>query len=78
MIIDNLADAAKWYCQKNETADLYYSIFYAVCKKYNIRWTSADNKEKAFAEEITRVTFEREMARRNGTPLSEIKPSFVA
>ena len=45
---------------------------------YNVRWVSAPLKEKAFIEEVTRVTYERDKAQRLGLPLSEIRPSFAS
>ena len=35
-------------------------------------------KERAFIEEITRVTYERDYATRNGLPLSEVRTSFAS
>lgn len=71
------SDAA-WYCRKDEESDRYYEIFFQLCRKFNIRWTSATEKERGFIEEVTRVTYERDRAIRLGLPLSDITPSFSA
>ncbi len=39
-----------------------------MCRKYAVRWASADEKERRFIEEITRVTYERERAIKLGLP----------
>ena len=52
-------------------------FFFKLCKKYNVRWASADEKEKQFLSEVTRVTYERDKAKRLGLPLSKIRPSFT-
>ncbi len=67
---------AEWYCRKDPEEDRFFTIFFELCRKYNIRWTGASDKEKAFIEELTRVTYERDRAIRNGEPLSEIRPAF--
>ena len=53
-------------------------IFFNFCNKYHVRWASATEKERAFIEEITRVTYERDYATRNGLPLSEVRTSFAS
>jgi hypothetical protein len=53
-------------------------MFFRLCQKYNVRWASATPKEKAFIEEVTRVTYERDKAQRLGLPLSEVRPSFTS
>lgn len=70
---------AKWYidrCSGEERE--YYSIFFHMCRKYDISWSKATDKDKAFIAEITRVTFERKMAEQKGTPTSSVRPSFCA
>ena len=75
---ENIKSDAEWYLKKDEFSDLYYSIFFMFCKKYNVSWQDAGEKEKAFIEEIVRVTFEKEIAKQNGLPESTVRPSFVA
>ena len=38
----------------------------------------ADEKEKLFIEEITRVTYERDKAIRLCLPLSDVRPAFAS
>ena len=54
------------------------AIFFALCRKYHVSWASADEKEKAFIEEVTRVTYERERALRLGQPLSNVRAAFAS
>lgn len=74
---DIISDA-EWYCTKDPDSDLYYSIFFTFCKKYDVSWPTASEKEKAFIEEIVRVTYEREIARQKGLPESSVRTAFVA
>ena len=69
---------AEWYCRKDLENERFYEIFFHLCQKYNVRWASATPKEKAFIEEVTRVTYERDKAQRLGLPLSEVRPSFAS
>ena len=64
---------AEWYCRKEPEEEHFYEIFFRLCQKYNVRWASATPKEKAFIEEVTRVTYERDKAQRLGLPLSEVR-----
>ena len=68
----------EWYCRQDPEAERFYNIFFKLCRKYNISWTSADEKEKAFIEEVTRVSYERDKALRDGKPLSDIRPAFAS
>ena len=74
---NNLSDA-EWYCRKDPEADRFYEFFFDFCNKYHVRWASATDKERAFIEEITRVTYERDYASRNGLPLSSVRSSFAS
>lgn len=69
---------AAWYCRKDSEKERFYEIFFHLCQKYNVRWASATPKEKAFIEEVTHVTYERDMAQWLGLSLSEIRPSFAS
>ena len=71
------SDAA-WYCRKDAEADRFYEIFFQMCQKYKVRWASADEKERQFIEEVTRVTYERDRAVRQGLPVSEVRPAFAS
>ncbi len=68
---------AEWYCRHDPEEERFYSIFFKMCRKYNVRWASADEKERKFIEEVTRVTYERDKAQRLGLSLSSVRPSFV-
>lgn len=69
---------AERYCRKDPENDRFYEIFFRLCQKYNVRWVSAPLKEKAFIEEVTRVTYERDTAQRLGFPLLGVRPSFAS
>ena len=69
---------AELYCRKDEERERFYEIFFSVCRKYAIHWPSASPAEKLFAEEVTRVTYERDKAIRLGLDLASIRPAFVS
>lgn len=75
---ETLTSDAEWYCRRNSEETRFYEIFFRMCQKYAVRWASADEKERHFIEEITRVTYERDRALRLGLPLSEIRPAFAS
>ena len=74
---ENIPSDAEWYCRKNPEEERFYEIFFQMCQKYKVRWMSAEEKERQFIEEVTRVTYERERALRLGVPLSDVRPSFA-
>ena len=49
-----------------------------VCRKFNIDWATATPKEKEFAEEVTRVMYEHQKAKREGRSLSTVPAAFEA
>ena len=63
---------AEWYCRKDAEADIYYALFFKLCWKYHISLPSASEQEKAFIEEVTRVTYERDKAQRLGLPVDQV------
>jgi len=69
---------AEWYCRHDPEAERFYNIFFKLCRKYNVSWASADEKEKEFIEEVARVTYERDRAIREGKPLSSVRPAFAS
>ncbi len=75
---ENRHSDAEWYCRKDSEEERFYEIFFQMCQKYGVRWASAEEKERQFIEEVTRVTYERERAVRLGLPLSEVRPSFAS
>lgn len=75
---NNIPSDAQWYCRRDPEADRFYEIFFRMCRKYNVSWASASEKERGFIEEVTRVTYERDKALRLGLPLDEILPAFAS
>lgn len=69
---------AEWYFRKDPEDERFYEIFFQLCRKYNVRWASANEKEKQFIEEVTRVTYERDRAIRLGLPVDEVRPAFAS
>lgn len=69
---------AEWYCRKDAEGEQFYKIFFQMCRKYGVRWVSADEKERRFIAEVTRVTYERERAVRLGLSLADVQPSFAS
>lgn len=72
----NMQSDMEWYCQKDKDRERFYEIFFSMCRKFNVHWASASEKDKAFVEEVTRVTYEREKAKNKGIPLSTVRPAF--
>ncbi len=59
---------AKWYfTHETEEDRLWYHIFFAMCRKFCVSWAKADDRQKAFIEEITRINYEKEVSKRNMT-----------
>ena len=75
---EKISSDAEWYCRKDPEAERFYEIFFQMCQKYGVRWASAEEKDRQFIEEVTRVTYERERALRLGFPLSDVRPSFAS
>ena len=72
------ASDAESYCRRDPEEERFYEIFFQMCRKYGVRWASADQKERRFIEQVTRVTYERERAIKLGLPLSEVRPAFAS
>ena len=64
------------YFQREPERDEFYRMFYQICRQFNVTWSSASPEVRAFVEEATRVTYEQNQARRNGIPISSVKPFF--
>ena len=75
---NHTASDAEWYYRKDSEEERFYEIFFQLCQKYRVRWASASQKERAFIEEVTRVTYERDRAKRLGLPLTEVRPAFAS
>lgn len=69
---------AEWYCRKDPEEERFYELFFRLCRKYGVNWASADEKERRFIEEVTRITYERDKALRLGLSPSEVRPSFAS
>jgi hypothetical protein len=72
------ASDAEWYCRKDPEAERFYEVFFEMCRKYHVRWCSASEKERAFIEEVTRVTYELDRAARLGSPTDSVRPTFAS
>lgn len=75
--VDAASDAAL-YCRRDPEEERLYDIFFKLCRKYGVSWASADEKDKRFIEEVTRMTYERDRALRLGLPLEDVRPVFVS
>ena len=71
-------NAAQYFRPQTTQRDEFYNIFFKVCRKYNIDWETATPKERAFAEEITRVTYEHQLAVKEGRSLATVRAAFEA
>ena len=70
--------AAEEYFRRDPEEERFYEIFFKLCRKYSVSWAGADEKDKRFIEEVTRVTYERDRALRLGLPLEDIRPAFAS
>lgn len=76
--IDILAQQAGGYFAMPSEQDLEYTdLLLDVCRQFGIKYYSATPKERFFAEEVARVTYERDRAQKQGLPLTMLRPSFV-
>ena len=76
--LDELADAAGSYFAMPTEEDLAYTeLLFDICRQFGIRYYSATQKERAFVEEVTRVTWARQQEDRTGVR-QEIRPAFSA
>jgi hypothetical protein len=55
---------AEWYCRNNPEEERFYEIFFQMCHKHGVRWTSATQEERRFIEEVTKVAYTSEHAGR--------------
>lgn len=66
------------YLESSVKDKAYYEIFFQMCRKFHIDWAAADEKEKAFITEVTRVTYERNRAVQAGVSPESVHPAFTA
>lgn len=52
---------------RNGRGQTVVSHFFAMCRKFGVLWSKASEEQKAFIEEITRINYEREEAKRGMT-----------
>lgn len=67
---------AEEYFRRDPERDAFYRTFYEVCRRFNVTWSTASPEVRAFIEEVTRVTYEQEKAKRDGVSPSTVKPFF--
>ncbi len=70
--------AAQYFRPQSTERDEFYDLFFRICRKFNIDWATATPKEKEFAEEVTRVMYEHQKAKREGRALSTVPAAFEA
>ena len=59
-----MEDIAKWYFTHQSVEDqLWYEFFFSLCKEFNISWPTATPAQRALIEEMTRISYERELAK---------------
>ena len=69
---------AKWYIdQCGGEREEYYRLFFQALKTYRVNWRYATPQERFFIEEVTRVAFERQQAKKNGCSTADIRPAFT-
>ena len=72
------SELCRLYLQSAKDDKVYYDIFFQMCRKFHIDWANASEKEKAFIEEVVRVTYERDCAEREGRSTNSVHPAFTA
>ena len=76
--IDELALQAGGYFSMPTQEDIAYTdLLFDVCQQFGIRYYSASAKEKAFVEEVTRVTSAKQQEAKSGVK-QHIRPAFSA
>ncbi len=74
-LIDNLADkAGGYFAFPSEDSMEYTDLFFYICQKYKIHYSSATPKEKYFVDEVTRVTWERFQCQKGKAV--DVRPAF--
>ena len=76
--IDILADEAGGYFAPPTEEDMAYTdLLFDVCNQFGIRYYSATAKERCFVEEVTRVTWDEQQAKKSGVK-QPVRPAFSA
>ena len=77
-VIDELPAQSGGYFSMPTPEDVAYTdLLFDVCQQFGIRYYSASAKEKAFVEEVTRVTWAKQQEAKNGVK-QRIRPAFSA
>ena len=67
----------KWYCERcSGEPDIFYGIFFDMCREFNVQWSKATPYEKLFIEAIPRFKDAQNHAERMGLPTDDIKLEF--
>lgn len=76
--LDDLAAKAGGYFAMPTQEDLAYTeLLFDVCRQFGIHYYSADAKERAFVEEVTRVTWAKQQEEKTGKK-QQIRAAFSA
>ena len=59
-------DLQQQYLDTESNNRLFFDTFFGLCRKFNIRYSSATTQEKAFIDELTEFMYERKKAERDG------------
>lgn len=77
-IIDELArQAGGYFVMPTEESIAYTDLLFDVSEQFGIHYYSASSKERAFVDEVTRVTWARQQEARTGVK-QDIRPAFSA
>ena len=76
--IDELAERAGGYFSPPSAGSMAYTeLLFDICQQFGIQYYSASAKEKAFVEEVTRVTWAKQQETATGIK-QNIRPAFSA
>lgn len=70
-----MSSDAKWYIDQLSSPQREYTdLLLKMCRKYHICWSEATTLERRFIEEITRYTFELDLADKGIIDKEKIRP----
>lgn len=78
--VDELAEqAGGYFALPTKESIAFTDLLFDVCRQFGIHYYSATAKEKAFVEEVTRVTWARQQEKESGGETKIlIRPAFSA
>lgn len=77
-VIDDLAAQAGGYFSLPSDLEMAYTdLLFDICEQFSIRYYSATAKERHFVEEVTRVTWAKQLEEKTGIK-QNIRPAFSA